>query len=184
MEQAVASPPAGRPMSWDQYLALPDDARAEYSDGKAYVPPPPTFAHQEVCQRLRDVIKTQLGPSVVVAVGVGWQLPGDRQRLRVPDLMVLADVPLGDVVTTAPLVVVEVLSTNRSDDLVHKSTEYLAAGAGQYWIVDPRDRVVDVFRHTASGWDLVARLSDDVSAATVPVPSYGDVQLSLHEVLT
>jgi Uma2 family endonuclease len=120
----------------------------------------------------------------VVAVGVGWQLPGDRQRLRVPDLMVLADVPPGDVVTTAPLVVVEVLSTNRSDDLVRKSTEYLAAGVGQYWIVDPSDRVVDVFRHTASGWDLVARLSDDVSAATVPVPSYGAVQLSLHEVLT
>jgi hypothetical protein len=67
--------------------------RAEYSDGKAYVTPPPTFAHQEICQRLRDVIKTQLGRSVVVAVGVAWQLPGDRQRLRVPDLMVLADVP-------------------------------------------------------------------------------------------
>ena len=61
-----------------------------------------------------------------------------------PDLIVLADVPPGDVVTTEPLVVVEVLSSNRSDDLVRKSTEYLAAGAGQYWIVDPRDRVMDV----------------------------------------
>jgi Putative restriction endonuclease len=57
MEQAVASPPAGRPMSWDQYLALPDDVRAEYSDEKVCVSPPP-FAHQEICQRLRDVIKT------------------------------------------------------------------------------------------------------------------------------
>jgi Uma2 family endonuclease len=184
VEQAVAPSPVGRPMSWEQFLALPDEARAEYSDGKAYVPPPPTFAHQEVCQRLRDVIKTQLGPSVVVAVGVAWQLPGDRQRLRVPDLMVLADVPPGDVVTTAPLVVVEVLSSNRSDDLVRKSTEYLAAGVGQYWIVDHRDRVIDVFQHAASGWDLVARLSDDVPTAAVMVPSYGDVQLSLHEVLT
>src|SRR5660398_207488 len=83
--------------------------------------------------------------------------------------MVLTEAPSGDVVTTAPTVVIEVLSTNRTDDLVRKSTEYLGAGVRQYWIVDPRDRVLDVFELAASGWERIAQLSDD---APKPPPRF------------
>jgi Uma2 family endonuclease len=97
--------------------------------------------------------------------------------------MVLTEAPSGDVVTTAPAVVIEVLSTNQTDDLVRKFTEYLGAGVRQYWIVDPRDRVLDVFELAASGWERIAQLSDDVPTATATIPSYGAIELSLECIL-
>jgi hypothetical protein len=54
MVHLAATIPFGQPMSWEQFLEIPDDERAEYVDGKAFVSPPPGFAHQETCQRLRD----------------------------------------------------------------------------------------------------------------------------------
>ena len=42
--------------------------------------------------------------------------------------------------TGTPVLVIEVLSTNRSDDVVLKTGKYAAAGLPHYWIVDPRDR--------------------------------------------
>ncbi len=183
MVGAAAATSAVHAMSWEQFLELPGDARAEYVDGKALVNPPPTYGHQKVCLRLRDILTAQLGAAATVAVAVGWLFPGDRPRLRIPDLMVLDSEPAGDLVTEAPPVVVEVLSTNRVDDLVRKSTEYLDAGAAQYWIIDPRDRVMDVFRRTAGGWDRAAHLSDHAPEATVATPPFGDIALSLTDIL-
>lgn len=79
--------------------------------------------------------------------------------------------------------VVEVLSTDRSNDLVRKAIEYRDAGAGQYWIVDPRDRVVDVFVRGGAGWAQAATLDGQTRTATVDVPPFGQVTLSLTEIL-
>ena len=178
---SLATAPAGNPMSWAAFLELPDEIRAEYVDGQAFVSPPPSYEHQRVCMRLRDQLVAQT--NAPVAVAVGWRLPGREPRLRIPDLMVLAHEPESDVVTGAPPVVVEVLSTNRSDDLVRKSTEYLEAGAQQYWIVDPRDRVVDVFHQVAAGWERIAQLTDDGPTGVIDVPGAGSITVDLHAVL-
>jgi hypothetical protein len=50
MVHLAATIPFGQPMSWEQFLEIPDDERAEYVDGKAFVSPPPGFAHQETWQ--------------------------------------------------------------------------------------------------------------------------------------
>jgi Uma2 family endonuclease len=173
----------GEPMSWEDFLELPEELRAEYSGGRAFVNPPAGFRHQQICLRLRDVLVAQLGASAVVAMAVGWRLPSDRPRLRIPDLMVLQAPPAGDLVTDAPTVVVEVVSTNRAHDYVRKVTEYLEAGAGQYWIVDPRDEVMDVFASSSDGWLEVAHLTRNRPDATFEVPPFGAVRLSLDDIL-
>ena len=71
----TATAPPGQP--WEQFLDLPDDDRAEYLDGKTVVGPPPSFGHQEVRQRPRDLPKAPLGSAAIVGVGVGWRLPGE-----------------------------------------------------------------------------------------------------------
>ncbi len=58
-----------------------------------------------------------------------------------PDVMV---VPLNDDevrFTGIPALAVEVLFSNRSDDLIWKCHRYAQAGLPHYWIVDLRDRV-------------------------------------------
>lgn len=173
--------PLGEPMSWEDFWELPEELRAEYSDGRAFVNPPAVFRHQDICMRLYAAIQRDL-PEAVLANAVGWRLVVEPPRLRIPDLMVLDATP-GDVVTDPPLVAIEVLSSNRNADLVRKATEYLDAGAGQYWIVDPRDEVIECFVNEDGGWRSLARLTRDHPTTSIVVPPLGDVTLDLDEVL-
>lgn len=169
-------------MTLADYLALPDDLRAEFVDGEVIVNPPPTFAHQKICLRLAVLLERALSDRAEVVAGAGWRLPGTTERIRIPDVLVLGHQPDGALVRDAPLAVIEVLSTNRSDDLVRKSTEYLEAKAGQYWIVDPRDRVLDVYENEPTGWHLLARLTDDDKEAVVRLADT-DIRVPLTGVL-
>lgn len=99
-------------MSWDDYWQLPEELRAEYSDGRAFVTPAAGFTHQEVCLRLAEKVRRDL-PAAVVALAVGWRLVQQPPRLRIPDLVILTTRPVTEVVEQPPLVAVEVLSTNR-----------------------------------------------------------------------
>jgi Uma2 family endonuclease len=180
MSEARAFSPLGEPMSWDDYGKLPEELRAEYSDGRVFVNPP-VFRHQSICLKLARRLEDDL-PDAVVALAVGWRLVEQPPRLRIPDLVILAAPPDGDYLSSAPLVAIEVLSTNRSNDLVRKATEYLVAGAGQYWVVDPRDRVIECFANQeGSGWESLLRLGDDAPTGEVAVPPFGTVRLTLTE---
>jgi Uma2 family endonuclease len=181
-EMGGAAVVTGKRATLQEYLELPGEFRAEFVHGVVLVNPPPSFAHQRSCLRLRDVLVAHL-PLAVVAVAVGWKLQPDRDDVRIPDVCVLPHEPDTDLLTTPPLVVVEVLSSNRSDDLVRKSTEYLEAGAGQYWIIDPRDHVLDAFLNTPTGWEVLAHLTDDNPSGTVEVPGLGRVPLDLTQIL-
>ena len=171
----------GVPMSWEDYLDLPDDTRAEYADGFVYVSPSPTYGHQWICRQLSEVLRVAF-PSADVIIAAGWTSTAARRWLRVPDVSVLRAAPHGDHITDPPVIAVEVMSSNRSDDRVRKYAEYFEAGAEQYWIVDPRDRAIDVFGRGPGGWDSLARLTDAVPDAVVTT-SLGDVVLSLATVL-
>lgn len=167
-----------RAMSLREYLDLPGELRAEYVDGRALVNPPPTFAHQQICHRLVVLLEAAVAAPAEVVAAAGWQI--GAQHIRVPDVMLVAQRPAGPLVTAPPLVCAEVLSGNRSDDLVRKATEYLEAGVTQYWIIDPRDRVVDAFVNAAGGWHTLARLTDENPVAEIGLPQgVGRVQLDL-----
>lgn len=73
----------------------------------------------------------------------GWK----RERLpRLP-----ADVPI----TVIPDWICEVLSTNRSNDLVKKKRLYHQRQVPHYWIVDPDAETLTVHRWTADGYTEV-----------------------------
>lgn len=142
---------------------LPDDGnKYELIRGELFVTPPPSVDHEEVLARLSSILdryaeKYGLGrvyhPRAVI------RFEGSEAE---PDLMVRA-VPPG-VHGNAweklppPLLVVEAISpTTRRRDLVNKKEYYLAAGAGEYWVLDSERREVHVIRRGAQ--DVVARES-------------------------
>lgn len=129
------------PMSWEEYLALDGATPGEYYGGALVVSPPPTVGHQRIVFELQMAIHATLATGTTVTQSAGWS-PGSVREELIPDLLVHAITDRQRNVDTRALLVVEVLSTNRRDDMVAKLNRYAQWGAPGYWIVDPRDHVV------------------------------------------
>ncbi len=168
-------------MSWEEYLRLPEKPKAEFVDGEVVVSPPTSFEHGDAVGELLVVLRTTLSPlHAVTAVGV----PLPRNRLRAPDVMVVERRPEGRWVTDPPVLVVEVLSpSTRSEDTMRKSREYLAAGIGQCWIVDPEARAIDVFAAVDGEWERLLRLDASRPVGEVVVGDHGTVALDVRDII-
>lgn len=170
-----------RRMSLDDFLALPDDVRAEYVDGEAIMTPPATWSHQSVAFKVALSLESAL-TDVVIAPEAGVRT--HPQRFRIADVAVAETMPDGRFTEAPPLVVVEVLSpSTRSEDTVRKSHEYAAVGVGQYWIVDREAGSLTVFANNGSGWDVLLELDETHPQGSVDVGDHGSVDLDLVRIL-
>jgi Uma2 family endonuclease len=89
-------------------------------------------------------------------------------RVRIPDVVVLTAGPQPDVLTEAPLLVIEILSPDDSyTDTQERAQDYRAMGVESLWIIDPRTRTGRMCR--GAEWIEAERL-------TVPgTPLYVDL---------
>jgi Uma2 family endonuclease len=128
-----------RTMSWEEYQQLPEDISIEYVDGQAVVHPPPTRRHQRAARRIANLIEAVDPTAVSVDTEWGWK-PGEDEF--VPDVLVTRPTHEELRYTGTPLLVVEVLSSNRVHDLRTKRSKYAAAGLPRYWMIDPETETV------------------------------------------
>jgi Uma2 family endonuclease len=146
-EQLVESHVSVGPrLTWEQFEQLPEVPRAEYVDGQVLVTPTPSLAHQKVSMRLASALGFVLPATHDVVVAWAWKPSTDE---FVPDVMVFdratADAGSQARFTGIPALAVEVLSTNRGDDLIRKMAKYAEAGLPHYWIVDPRAQTLTTY---------------------------------------
>jgi len=121
-------------MTWEEYQKLPEDISVEYLDGQAVVSPRPTRRHQRAARRIANLIEAVDPSAVSVDTEWGWK-PGDDEF--VPDVLVTRPTDEELHYTGTPLLVVEVLSSNRAHDLRTKKSKYAAVGLRRYWTIDP-----------------------------------------------
>jgi Uma2 family endonuclease len=155
------------PKTVEDYLALPDDVRAELIGGELYVTPSPDEHHQRISQEICVLLRNALGRTAfgeVFYAPLDVHLPGGD--VVQPDLLVVARERASIVerwVYGAPDLVVEILSpTHRERDLVVKRHLYARAGVREYWIVDGEPRGVEVLAlegeaYEPRGWFTGAR---------------------------
>ena len=142
------------PTTWEDVLRMPDDGnRYEFIGGRLYVTAAPVVRHQRISKRLYQALiriledaghgETFYAPCLV-------EFPGTGDRVQ-PDILFVSNVRRGIVgekqVTGAPDLVVEILSPSTEHrDRGIKLDLYARRGVREYWIVDPVEDVVDVWR--------------------------------------
>ena len=138
---------AGVRMSLDEFLALGEtDERLELIDGALYIMSTPTKDHQFLLARLIVYFELYLDAFTPAPAEVYQDittiLSPELQRVVEPDLVVILggrnDIGGLIYVEGVPDIVVEILSSDRSHDLVRKRQIYAEAGVREYWILDPR----------------------------------------------
>lgn len=147
----------------EDFMALPDEVRAELIDGELYVTPSPEVRHQDLvvtlAYRLKGFLEANPIGSVYVAP-LDVHLPtGDIVQ---PDVLFVASAHralLRRWVHGAPDLVVEVLSPARPErDRFVKRVVYERGGVSEYWLVDGEERSVEILRLAEDGyapWDYL-----------------------------
>jgi len=163
------------PTNWEDVLRMPDDGnRYEFIGGRLYMTPAPVVRHQRVSKRLEMALTRILehsGHGEVFRAPLLVEFPGTGDRVQ-PDILFVSKerrAIIGEkAVLGAPDLVVEILSPSTAHrDRGIKLDLYARRGVREYWIVDPEEDVVDVWRfaddsgHERFAGELPVRLGDE-----------------------
>jgi Uma2 family endonuclease len=122
----------------------------ELVEGEVEVLEMPTRSHQRTVLYLRDRLRDFTEPRTLGEVVIApYPVRLGRNRFREPDVVFMLDEHadrLGEDFAEGADLVMEVVSEDRTRDLVEKRREYARARIPEYWIVDRRDRRITVLR--------------------------------------
>ena len=120
--------------------------RVELIDGRMIVAEPQNTPHAIACELAGEALRAAFGAGWRVRMSLPMGMDPDSEPE--PDIAVVRGAPrdsLAEHPSTAALVV-EVADTRVRFDRVVKGRLYARAGVADYWIVNLRDRVVEVYR--------------------------------------
>ena len=139
-----------------RHLDLPDDRRYELVCGQLQLMPTVSGLQiingEYLAYQLRRFLAANR-PDLVAKVEAGVRT--EEATSRIPDVTVCSRSLWEQIVARPgagildfeekPVLVIEVVSTNRRDDYVRKRAEYNLCNIPEYWIIDPQRQVVLVF---------------------------------------
>lgn len=143
--------PQPETITLEQYEALPEEQRVEVFDGVVYNMASPSRIHQTLLTELlvifRSYIKGKGGNCTVFPAPFDVKLSERPLTIVQPDLLVVCDESKLDDnrCNGAPDFIIEIVSPgNSADDYIRKLYYYKNYGVREYWIVDPRRKIVTV----------------------------------------
>ena len=169
-----------RPLTIADWDAMPyrDGNRYEIIEGELFVSCSPGLTHDRVLTKLILLIGNFLEASPIgeTAVNVGVIL--SNVSGVIPDLLVFLNeqrdtIITNDRLTGPPALVIEILSPGAANirrDRVNKLQLYDKHGVSEYWIVDPEQRAVEVYRPQQVSLDHVGTFMDhdDITSPLFP----------------
>jgi len=161
-------------------LKIPDEQhsleepRFERIFGAEYAMSSPGYKHQITAGRLFTQLDEKLSVhncKTIIAPFDVYPLyeKGDKFTLVQPDIFLACDQSLlkDNSYNGAPKFIIEILSSNRSHDMLTKFNLYQKAGVNEYWMIDPEEKLITALEfsggkyihHSFSGEDEVPLFS-------------------------
>lgn len=135
----------------EQYETLPENRRAEVFDGIIYDMASPSQEHQTISMELSTILNNYLkskdGPCRVFHAPFDVKLNDNPLTMVQPDLMIVCNKNKldGKRCNGAPDFIIEIVSPgNPAGDYIRKLYHYKNYRVREYWIVDPRRKIVTV----------------------------------------
>ena len=182
-------------LTFQEYLEyVPEsDVRYELVRGKLIPMPAATHLHTSICKFLVYKLQRYFAAENLdlVANALGTGIRTEENTSRIPDVVVFNKTIWEEVIHRSgagvldfaeqPILVVEVVSSNRRDDYVVKQDEYEIAKIPSYWIVDPKKKLVRVFTKSRNkeGYTAV----DFTEEKTIVSSQFDQLVLSVKELL-
>ena len=137
----------------DDYMALPEGSRIEMINGRFYDMSGPTTMHQalafELGRLFGNYVKSNSGKCRVFLAPTDVQIDNDDKTIVQPDILVLCnrDKLTEQRIVGAPDLIVEIISPSSIFmDLAIKYQKYKMSGVREYWIINPDDKNLLVYR--------------------------------------
>jgi Uma2 family endonuclease len=145
--------PEARKYSYQEFLELTKDKRAEFIDGQIYLWASPSTEHQRTVGRLfakfLEYFEDKGCEPFVAPYDVIFENENTGEKHVVqPDITVICDKSkiTAENYRGIPKLIVEVLSpSNASHDYIKKMDLYSRFGVDEYWIASPKGKTVQVF---------------------------------------
>ena len=177
----MLKPRSGMRLTVEEFMELPepwDKRKMELDEGELYLMPRPRTGHQylqgELIWHFKGYVKEFNEPPAEVLHDVVVALSLERRILLAPDLCVVlrgSRAIVGDrMIEGAPDIVIDILSSDRSRDLVRKRQQYAAAGVPEYWIFDPRNDSTTLLELQNGEYVQRALLTADDTLTTLLLP--------------
>lgn len=168
----------------EQYEALPEEKRVEVFDGIVYDMDSPSQIHQSILLKISVLLDSYLtskgGSCLILPAPFDVKLSDHPLTIVQPDIMIVCDKDKldGKRCNGAPDFIIEIVSPgNPSDDYIQKAYYYKNYGVREYWIVDPKRRMVTV--NYFEGDLLNIQYSFD---STIKVNIYDDLLINFPEI--
>ena len=177
--------PKGHKYTAEEYFALTPESNThiELRDGEIVSFATPTVEHQDIVgslySEIRSFIRRNNGDCKPFVSPLDVKI--DDFNVVQPDVFVICDPSKYDDRRCygAPDWVIEVLSTNRNDDLFRKLALYQKYGVREYWIADPKNKKTIVYFFDKSDFPEIYTFD-----STVPVGIYGgELSLNIAELI-
>jgi Uma2 family endonuclease len=158
--------------TYHDYAQLPEGAPYQLIGGELIMTPSPVPYHQDISRNLEFLLLTYIKSQ---NLGKVYDAPIDvyleEEETYQPDIIFISRDRLSIVgekkIEGAPDLVIEILSPATAYyDLRKKKEVYEKHGVKEYWIVDPIEKIIEVFENKEKGFELYnqARVEGKVSS--------------------
>ena len=163
-----------------------EDVHCELIDGIIYdMSPSPGWVHQSISAKLVKQLGNFLEgkPCVVFHAPFDVRLnvnEGDNTVVQ-PDVLVICDrsIITKTGCTGAPDMVIEILSpSNARKDVILKRVKYQEAGVREIWMLDPEDRIVQVFTQKKGQYSYI----DYINSENIPLTALEGCSINMAQI--